>query len=333
MWAYQLVNGSQTIKKVELPIPIPKDNEVLIKFKAAAMNARDYAIYAGHYPISYPKIALSDGAGTIEQLGCNVIGFEIGDDVLSCFYDKWESGVANDDNHQTSLGCESNGVLSEYYCLPVSAIVVKPAHLSFVEAATLPCAALTAWSALFIEGNLKAGEHVLIQGTGGVSIFALQFAKLIGAEITLISSCDEKLNKGREMGAHHAINYSSYPNWGQKVFEQNGGKGVDLVVEVGGGGTLNQSLKAIKVGGKISIIGALTGVTANISILDILFRHVHLNGVTVGNRQAFIAMNKAITLSGLVPIVDRCYGLNEVDIAYEKSGQGGHFGKIVITSN
>ena len=330
MWSFQLIQPLGKFEKIEREIPQPSENEVLIRFKAASINARDAGILAGHYPATYPRVPLSDGAGVIEKIGTKVSDYAVGDTVVSCFYPFWESGAANSDNHRASLGLETDGVLSEYYCLPTSAIVAMPAHLSFAEAATLPCAGLTAWSALVTKGKLRPGEHVLIQGTGGVAIFTLQLAKLMGAEVTVISSSDEKLQRAKKLGADHLVNYITEPEWSKAVFAKTGGKGVDLVVELGGGETLSQSLQCIKVGGKISLIGALTGITASISIADILFRHVQINGITVGHRQDFLSMNRFIDHAKTKPIIEKSYGLDQISDAYLQMAKGGHFGKLII---
>ena len=329
MWAYQLVGGPGQIKRIDLETPTPGDNEVVVEFKAAAINARDASILAGHYPITYPRTALSDGAGTIISVGKKIEDFRVGDNVISCFYSNWESGSANSDNHRFSLGSETDGVLCEQFCLPNTAIVSMPEHLSFAEAATLTCSGLTDWSALSTKGDLKSGEHVLIQGTGGVSIFALQFAKLAGAEVTIISSSDEKLVRAKEMGADHLVNYTTHPNWAEQV--QRGSRGgLDLALEVGGAETFGQTLQCMKVGGKISVIGALTGLVAEISLIEVLMRHLQLNAITVGHRQDFIAMNKAISNAGMKPVIETAYALERVDAAYQQMAKGGHFGKLVI---
>lgn len=330
MWSFQLIETVGQFKKIEREIPQPRKEEVLIRFKAASINARDAGIITGHYPVTYPRIPLSDGAGVIEAIGSQVNDYAVGDAVISCFYPFWESGEANLDNHRASLGLETDGILSEFYCLPASAIVPMPRHLSFAEAATLPCAALTAWSALMTKGRLRPGEHVLIQGTGGVAIFTLQLAKLLGAEVTVISSSDERLQRVEKMGADHLVNYITQPKWSEAVLEKTNGKGVDLVVELGGGETLSQSLKSVKVGGRISLIGVLTGVNASISIADILFRHVQINGITVGHRQDFLALNKMLEYTQIRPVIEKSYSLNQIKDAYIQMAKGGHFGKLVI---
>jgi NADPH:quinone reductase-like Zn-dependent oxidoreductase len=210
------------------------------------------------------------------------------------------------------------------------AVVPVPGHLSMEQAATLPCAALTAWSALVEQGDVKAGETVLVQGTGGVALFALKFAKLLGARVIVISSSDEKLERVREMGADHGINYKSTPGWGKAVRDWTGGVGVDHVVELGGAGTLAESLQAVGLGGQISLIGVLAGASKDLNILPIVMRNVRVQGIFVGHREGFEDMNRAIEQSGLEPVVDRTFPMEEARQAFERMAGGGHFGKICL---
>ncbi len=331
MKAYRLFEPGQAgLRCVDEQIPQPGAGEVLVRLAAASINYRDLGILAGFYPNKPGVIPFSDGAGTVEAVGAGVRGFAAGDAVVGCFYADWQAGPATAANHAASLGCEHDGVLAEHICLPATALVHKPASLDFAEAATLPCAALTAWSALFTEGNVRPGQHVLVQGTGGVALFALQFACMAGAEVTVISGSDEKLERARSLGARHLINYRSTPDWAARALEITGGHGVDLVVELGGADTLAQSMRCVAVGGHISVIGVLSGLEAKISVPDMLFRHIRLCGITVGHREDFIAMNRAMDQHGIQPVIDTRFGFDEAPLAYEALPRGLHFGKLVI---
>jgi NADPH:quinone reductase-like Zn-dependent oxidoreductase len=331
MKAYRLQeSGAAGLVCAEESIPVPGAGEVLVRLGAASINSRDLGILAGFYPNKRGVIPLSDGAGTVEAVGPGVQGLAAGDAVVGCFYADWQAGPATAGNHAASLGCEHDGVLAEHICLPATALVHKPVSLDFAEAATLPCAALTAWSALFTEGNLRPGQHVLVQGTGGVATFAMQFARMAGAEVTVISGSDEKLERARTLGATHVVNYRETTDWGSRVQEITGGRGVDLVVELGGADTLAQSMRCVAVGGHISVIGVLSGVEAKISVPDMLFRHIRLCGITVGHREDFLAMNRAIDLHGIQPVIDTRFGFDEAALAYEALPRGQHFGKLVI---
>lgn len=331
MKAYRLhAPGPAGLRCGEESIPSPGAGEVLVRVAAASINYRDLGILAGVYPNKAAVIPLSDGAGTVERVGPGVRGFSSGDAVIGCFYADWQAGPATAANHAASLGCEHDGVLAEYVCLPATGLVHKPASLDFAQAATLPCAALTAWSALFTEGGLQPGQHVLVQGTGGVALFALQFARMAGAMVTVISGSDDKLDRARALGAHHTINYRTTPEWSAQALEITGGRGVDLVVELGGADTLAQSMRCVTVGGHISVVGVLSGLEAKIFVPDMLFRHIRLCGITVGHREDFLAMNRAIDQHGIEPVIDTRFGFDEAALAYEALPRGLHFGKLVI---
>ncbi len=314
----------------EAAVPVPGPGEVRVAMKAAAINARDIGIQAGFYPSTAGVLALSDGAGVVEALGEGVTEWAVGDAVVTCFYPYWESGPANALNHRASLGCEVDGVLAEHVIVQASGLVAKPRTLDLAEAATLPCAALTAWTALFTEGQLKPGQHVLIQGTGGVASFALMFAKLAGAEVTVISSSDTRLEQARAMGADHGINYATTPDWEAPVLAQTGGRGVDLVIELGGAATLTKSTMCVAVGGRICVIGLLGGPVATFPVVNLLARHIAINGITVGHREDFRAMNAAIDAAGLKPMIAARFGFGEADAAYATLAAGGQFGKVVV---
>lgn len=310
--------------------PEPGFGEVLVRVRAAAINNRDLAILGGFYPNAPGIIPISDGSGVIEALGPGVEGWNTGDEVIANFYPHWESGPANAANHRFSLGCEMDGMLAERAIVPASALVARPATLTHAEAATLPCAGLTAWTALFTEGQLKAGQTVLIQGTGGVATFALQLAKMAGARVILLSGDNAKAERARAMGADVTINYREQPEWAQAVLDATGGEGADLIVELGGQDTLPQSLNCVAVGGRISIIGVLSGLVAPIPVPPILFRHIHMTGITVGHRSDLAGLCAAIDQTGLKPVIDGRFAFDQAPAIYGALPAGRHFGKLVV---
>lgn len=319
--------GALSCNTEDLPAPAP--GEVQLQVQAAAINYRDIGILNGHYPAGQNIIPLSDAAGTIVSVGEGTERLKVGDEVISVFYEDWPSGAATAWNHRRSFGAERDGFLAQKVNVPASGLVHKPATLTALEAATLPCAALTAWSALFTEGQLKAGQHVVIEGTGGVALFALQFAKMAGASVSVLSSSDEKLARAQAMGADHLVNYNTTPNWAQAVTQYTKG-GTDIVIELGGAQTLSQALQAIRVDGLVAVIGVLSGRDATISISDILMRHARIHGITVGHREDMLSMIKAIDHHGIKPVIDSTYAFEDAPAAYEALPQGKHFGKLVI---
>jgi NADPH:quinone reductase-like Zn-dependent oxidoreductase len=273
-------------------------------------------------------IPLSDGAGEVVEIGAGVTRVKVGDRVAGCFFQRWIGGPPEADTHLSALGGGIDGMLADYAVLEEHGVVKLPSHLSFEEGASLPCAAVTAWHALAEHARVVAGQTVLVQGTGGVSIFALQLARLMGAQVIVTSSSEQKLARAKELGAAHGVNYKATPEWDQAVVEASGG-GVDHVVEVGGPGTLARSLRAIRIGGKITLIGVLSG-AAEINPMLIFARRANLQGISVGSMQMFEAMNRAISASGLKPIVDKVFPFNDAPAAYRHLQSGQHFGKIVI---
>jgi NADPH:quinone reductase-like Zn-dependent oxidoreductase len=272
-------------------------------------------------------IPLSDGVGEVVAVGPEVRRFRVGDRVASVFAQKWTSGTPTKEKISSTLGGPLDGMLAELRSLNEEGLVRVPAQLSDAEAATLPCAAVTAFSAL-MQAGVVPGQTVLVQGTGGVSLFALQFAKLAGARVLLTSSSEEKLSRARTLGADEGINYRSTPEWGKRARELTGGVGVDHVVEVGGAGTLEQSLKAVRPGGQVSIIGVLSGASATTSLVPLLMQNVRAQGVFVGSRETFEQMNRAIELHKLRPVVDRVFPVAQVRSAFEYLESGAHFGKV-----
>jgi NADPH:quinone reductase-like Zn-dependent oxidoreductase len=279
--------------------------------------------------VKLPLIPLSDCAGQVIAVGPGVTGVQPGSRVSSIFMQRWLDGPIDDDKAASALGGPVDGVLAQRICLRADGLIPIPNHLSFEEAATLPCAAVTAWNALFRSGGLKPGESVLIQGTGGVSIFGLQFAKMAGARVISTSGSDQKLERLRSMGVADLINYKTNPNWEKTVREMTGGIGVDHVVEVGGAGTLPSSIRAVRRGGHIALIGVLTG-GGEIDPRQVLFRSIRLQGITVGSKAMFAEMNAAISLAGLRPVVDRVFGFEQVPDAMRHLESGAHFGKVCV---
>lgn len=332
MKAYEIQKfGLDGLILVDRPMPAPGANQVLVKMRAWSLNYRDWMTVTGRYNprLKLPQIPLSDGAGEIVAIGSEVKTAKVGDRVTSAFFERWVSGEPTDEKARTALGAGRDGVLAEYVVLHEEGVLTIPDHLTYAEAATLPCAALTSWHALVVEGKVKAGDTVLTLGTGGVSIFALQFALLSGARVILTSGSDEKLARARRLGASETINYREQPEWGRQARQLAGGRGVDLVVELGGSGTFNQSIAAVKRGGTISLIGALAP-AGGANLLPVLMNNIRVQGIFVGSREMFSSMNTAIERHRLRPVVDRIFAFEEIRDAFSLMESGGHFGKICI---
>jgi NADPH:quinone reductase-like Zn-dependent oxidoreductase len=323
--------GLDNLVVTERPDPRPGFGQVLLRMRAAALNYRDLLMVLGKYnpKQKLPLIPCSDGVGEVVELGEGVTRVRIGDRVCPIFAQQWLAGEPTREKARSTLGGPLDGTLAELMVVDQEGLVKVPDHLADEEAASLPCAAVTAWNALMAAG-VKAGDTVLVQGTGGVSLFALQLAKTLGARVIATSSSDEKLARVREMGAAEGINYREAPEWGARAKELTGGVGVDLVIEVGGAGTLDQSLRAVRFGGAISLIGNLAGIDAQVRLTLIFMQHVRMLGIFVGHRESFEAMNRAIAVHGLRPVVDRIFPLEEARAALELMGAGGHFGKICV---
>jgi NADPH:quinone reductase-like Zn-dependent oxidoreductase len=335
MRAYQLPKGGAGIDalvKVERPNPKPAYRQVLVKVAACSLNFRDLGIVRGTYrmPVTDKLIPLSDGAGEVIEVGAGVRRVKVGDKVAGCFFQRWPGGVPSPDVQANALGGSIDGMLAEYAVLEEEGVVRIPAHLSIEEGATLPCAAVTAWHALVEHGNVIAGRTVLLQGTGGVSIFGLQLAHAMGLQVIITSSSDEKLARAKKLGANYGINYKSTPDWEKAATDFTDGRGVDQVIEVGGAGTLTRSFGAIRVGGKISLIGGLSGPATELNPGLILARRANVQGISVGSTQMFEAMNLAIAANGIKPVIDKVFGFDQVQAAYRHMASGAHFGKIVI---
>jgi NADPH:quinone reductase-like Zn-dependent oxidoreductase len=319
-----------TLTHPDLPTPGP--NQVLVDLHFAALNYRDLMIVLGHYnpSMALPRILGSDASGIVTAVGSNVTTFKPGDHVCSLFFQDWLDGEIQTSTGKSALGGPIDGVFATSHLFPETGLIHAPAHLSLEEAATLPCAALTAWNALVHKGNLHAGQTVLILGTGGVSLFALQIAKAHGARVILTSSSDEKLARGRELGADETINYKTSPDWDTEVFNLTHKRGVDHVVEVGGAGTLPKSLKAVTPGGHVYLIGVLSDPSAGVDVRPILSKSIHLDGVYVGSRAMFAAMNAAFETNDIHPTIDRIFPLSQAKDAFHYLQSASHFGKIVL---
>ncbi len=303
-------SGIDSLDLVERPNPKPGYGQVLVRIKAVSLNYRDLLVVKGAYSRNLPSglIPCSDGAGEVVGVGDGVTRVKPGDRVAGTFFQTWISGGLDESKAKSALGGAIDGVLAEYVLFHQDGLVHIPEHLSYEEGATLPCAAVTAWNGLITSGGLKAGDTVLVMGTGGVSIFALQFARISGARVIATSSSDEKLGRVKQMGASDGINYKSLPDWEKRVWELTSKVGVDHVVEVGGAGTLAKSLRAVRMGGHISLIGVLSG-AGEANPLPAVMKNVRIKGIYVGSRDMFEAMNRAIEQNALRPVIDRVFTL------------------------
>ncbi|HZQ12974.1 MAG TPA: NAD(P)-dependent alcohol dehydrogenase [Pseudolabrys sp.] len=304
--------------------------QIVVRVRAAALNFRDQGVIKGAYGYTkFPVIPLSDGAGEVAEVGPGVTQFKVGDRVAGTFFVNWTGGRIPPNAGHNSLGGMVDGMLTEYALLNETGAIAVPPHLTFEEAATLPCAALTAWNAVVETGRIKAGETIALLGTGGVSVFALAFAKMHGAFVVMTSSSDDKLARAKALGADVTINYRTTPDW-DAALKTHIAAGVDHIVEVGGANTLEKSMAAIRPGGAIYVIGALAGAGA-INPRMINRKGIRLQGIHVGSREMFSDMNRAIALTKLKPAIDRVFGFDDAKAAYAHQQAAGHFGKIVIT--
>jgi NADPH:quinone reductase-like Zn-dependent oxidoreductase len=324
--------GIERLVLDQLPQPHPGRGEVLVKVHAVSLNYRDLLMVRGHYnpKLPLPRIPCSDGAGEVVEVGDDVKGVKVGQRVAGIFMQNWLDGPPTAERSRGALGGDIDGMLAEYAVLPQSGVVVIPEHLSFAEAATLPCAGVTAWNSLTNAGQVTPGDVVLTQGTGGVSIFALQFAKMMGATVIGTSSSDEKLERAKTLGMKVGLNYRQTPDWAKWVLHETNNRGADLIVEVGGAGTIAQSLQAVRTGGTVAQIGVLSQSDQPLPIALILHRQVRLQGVYVGSRAHFEAMNRAIEASQLRPVVDKIFAFPQAREALLTMEKASHFGKIVI---
>ena len=315
--------------------PQPKETEVLVKFHAASLNYRDLLMVKGLYnpKLKTPLVPLSDGAGEVVAVGEEVTKWKIGDRVCPIFMQGWIDEEITLEKARTALGGDLDGCLREFGAFDENGLVRIPDHFSFEEAATLPCAAVTAWHALFESGGMKSDDSLLLQGTGGVSVFALQMASVLGARIIITSSSDEKLQKAKELGATDLINYKQTPDWDKAVLDLTGKRGVDHIIEVGGAGTMQKSLKSVKMGGHIAFIGVLAG-KGEFNLNLLFMKSVKLQGLFVGSRQMFEAMNLMFCQHNyLKPVIDKVFDFEEAKDALRYMQSGAHFGKIVVRMN
>lgn len=334
MRAYQLqAFGYDHLTLVELPDPTPGTGEVLVRMRAVSLNYRDHLMVQGSYNPrqTLPLVPCSDGAGEIVAVGPNVKRFRGGERVVPIFAQDWIAGRASLERVRSTLGGPRDGTLRELAVFPEHALTFIPAHLDFDQAATLPCAALTAYNALFKFEPLLAGQRVLVLGTGGVSIFALQFAKSAGAEVFVTSSDDGKLARAKALGADHLINYKQVSDWGKEVKRLAGGHGVDVVIEVGGAGTLANSMRASAIGGLIVLLGVLAGDANPPNLTAVFMNNLRVQGLLVGNRDDFEAMNRLLGAFRIQPVIDRTFAFEQARDAFAHLAAQSHFGKVVIS--
>lgn len=335
MKKYQLRKGSTSLESLELiecDVPEPGEQQLLIRVHAASLNFRDQAIVTGNYfggVLKGDTVPLSDGAGEVVAVGRNVTRFKTGDRVIGTFFQVWIDGVP-DRSSFGALGSPFDGMLTEYIVLDEQGAVHCPAHLSYEEAATLPCAGVTAWNALNVSGTLRAGQTVLVLGTGGVSIFGLQFARMGGARVIVTSSNDGKIARAVKLGASASVNYAKTPEWHEEVLKLTEGRGVDHIIEVGGVGTLAKSFQCVGFRGQVTLIGVLAGREGDTNPHGLMMKNARLCGVFVGSRAMFEQMNEAIAVNRLQPVVDRVFPFADAADAYVYARDGKHFGKVVI---
>lgn len=336
MKAYEIPEGNESLdnlKIVERDKPEPASGQVLVRVHNASLNYRDQAVITGKYfggVVQRNTIPLSDGAGEVVAVGPDVTRFKAGDRVSGTFFQVWIDGTPTPESF-AALGAPLDGMLAEHVVLNQEGLVKIPDHLSYEEGATLSCAAVTAWNALMFSGRIKPGDTVLTLGTGGVSIFALQFAKMNGARVIITSSSDEKLERAKALGADAGINYLEHPDWEKEVLRLTDGKGVDNVIEVGGIATLSKSFTSLGFGGQVSLIGVLAGREGESNPHDLMLKSGKLQGIFVGSRAMFEDMNQAITVNEMKPVVDKVFPFEEAIDAYKYQLEKKHFGKIVIS--
>ena len=323
--------GLDRLKLVDMPDPeAPAAGEIRVRLHASSLNYHDYRVVLGGIPTADGRIPMADGAGVVQAIGQGVTEFAAGDHVVSCFFPQWLDGSPVVGDFAAVPGDGVDGYAREIVVRPASWFTQSPRGFTHTEAATLTTAGLTAWRALVVDGGLKAGDTVLVLGTGGVSIFALQFAKRMGATVIATSSSDEKLERVRALGADHTINYKTEAKWGDAVRQWTGGRGVDHVIEVGGPGTLPQSIAAVRIGGHIALIGALTGRSGETPIAALFLKQVQLQGLIIGSRRHQQEMVRAIDAMGLRPVIDRTFSLDAITDAFRYEESGKHFGKICL---
>ena len=324
--------GIERLEQRESAAPEPGPGQVVVQVHACSLNYRDLKVVLGTYSpnLKMPRVPLSDGAGVVHAAGTGVARVRVGDRVAGIFMQNWLEGTADATKYRGALGGDIDGMASEYVVLDANGVVKLPDYLSFAQAATLPCAAVTAWAALHKAGGATSGSTVLIQGTGGVSIAALQLAKAMGARVLGTSSSDSKLERAKALGLDAGVNYKVQPRWAEWAQEQTQGEGVDLVIEVGGAGTFTESLRAVRIGGAVAQIGVLTQTNEPVEVPLILRKQVRVQGIYVGSRADFDAMNRALEQTRIKPVVDREFAFAELPEAFRMMEAASHFGKIVV---
>lgn len=327
--------GIDALHLIESHTPQPGPGEVLVRWLAQSLNYRDLIILDGSYlpGLSFPFTPLSDGAGEVAAVGADVTAWKTGDRVIGHYIQSWQDGRPTPENTRLALAAPLPGVLTEFSVLPEHGLVRLPAHLSFEEGASLPIAALTAWNALFTTGDLQPGATVLLEGTGGVSIFGLQLAHAAGLRTIITSGSDEKLARARALGADETINYRTTPDWSRRVRELTAGRGVDLVLEVGGPGTFNEALRSVRFDGRIALIGFLSGTALQLNTVELLRSHATVHALRVGSRAMFRDLLRAMEQHALRPVIDRAFAFADAPAAFRHLAGGAHFGKIVILRN
>lgn len=320
-----------TLEMTEAEAPRPAAGEILVRAAASSLNFHDFLVVTGAMQVPDGRIPMSDVAGEVVEIGEGVREFAVGDRVMGTFFPRWQSGEPALERCWAHIpGDTAEGYASEMVCAPETAFTTIPGAYSYMEAATLPCAAVTAWRALFAEGNLRPGDTVLVQGSGGVSVFALQMAKAAGAVVIATSSSAEKMARLRELGADHVINYKETPEWGKAAAALCPRGGVDIVVEVGGAGTLPQSIESCRTGGFIGLIGVLTGMSSDIPTGTLMLKQIRLKGITVGSREHQQALVRALDANGIRPVIDSEFALADIAKAFAHQASQKHFGKIVL---
>lgn len=332
MKAYELhrEEGLAALKLVERPSPPLGPTDVRVRVRAVSLNYRDLSVLRGAQRRERPVVPTSDGAGEVIEVGSAVRRHAVGDRVAAAFFPGWLQGGLSEEHHKNALGGSADGMLAEEVVLPESAWVRAPSKWSFEQASTLPCAGVTAWHALFEAASLRPGDSLLVQGTGGVSIFALQLARAAGANVIATSSSAEKRARLEQMGAVATLDYKATPQWGDAVRAASGGRGVDVAVEVGGAGTFDQTVKALRYGGTMSLLGILAGTQGPIDTYAVFHKALRVHGVYVGSVAMFESLVRALEASGIEPVVDRAFAFEDAARAYEHLGSGAHFGKVVI---
>ncbi|MDA9842614.1 NAD(P)-dependent alcohol dehydrogenase [Gammaproteobacteria bacterium] len=325
--------GLDNILFCDADVPKPKSNQIVIKIAASSLNYHDLLVALGFIPTDDGRVPLSDAAGEIVEIGSDVKDWKVGDHVMSVCFPNWQNGAPKYEL-LSFIGDHEDGYATEYIAIQETAVTKMPSYMNFAQAATLPCAGLTAWRALVDDGNLKAGETVLVQGTGGVSIFALQLAKSMGAKVIATSSSEEKLNRLKELGADEVINYKETPDWGKEVLAKTNNEGVDHVIEVGGGGTFGESVRAAKLGGHIALIGVLSGPNASEIVLPRIFlKQIRMSGISMANKESQMAMIDYLETNQIEPIISDSFPLSKLADAFQHQIDNRHFGKISITIN